>query len=448
MASTDIRTPYVPGQPASGLGIGNYLNRNPLVKLANMVLPLGTMANGVKNAVTSATDNLLPTPMNSGQPGIAAAPAVAQATQPAVQPVSATNNDGSMDVAAETAMGQRNLAAVKAGTIQPATNAAPKVGIAAQPANPNWQVQVDRGGVQTTATPNGEVDSSGAAVNTPNLKDGTPYSMPGLADSDKAAWVNSTGVSPADADRAWGAHVSTMQGRDIVGAYAAQHGMSIADATSRMDAENAQEEKANYKRNSEPVGGIANASPETQRMYALTAMFRDKNGNLDPAVKQQLAQQTIADSTSGRVQNAENGRNSATIDGGIARERMAQAGSDRRNDTSSAALSAQNLELRKKVMAGTATPAEMSLAGIKGAALTDSDISDSYDRYRIASMRDNPLAPIPSYQEYKQERTGGAATGQLPPGLVVGAPTKQADGIYQASGKTVTIKGGKVTGIQ
>jgi hypothetical protein len=36
----------------------------------------------------------------------------------------------------------------------------------------------------------------------------------------------------------------------------------------------------------------------------------------------------------------------------------------------------------------------------------------------------------------------------LPPGLVVGAPTKQADGIYPVGGKSVTIKSGKVTEIK
>ena len=52
-------------------------------------------------------------------------------------------------------------------------------------------------------------------------------------------------------------------------------------------------------------------------------------------------------------------------------------------------------------------------------------------------------------------RTGqGSWVGQnpnhasLPPGLVVGAATKQADGVYQASGRSVTIKDGKVTEIK
>ncbi len=41
-----------------------------------------------------------------------------------------------------------------------------------------------------------------------------------------------------------------------------------------------------------------------------------------------------------------------------------------------------------------------------------------------------------------------SAPRALPPGLKVGAPTKQADGTYNAAGKTVVIKGGKVTEIK
>lgn len=44
--------------------------------------------------------------------------------------------------------------------------------------------------------------------------------------------------------------------------------------------------------------------------------------------------------------------------------------------------------------------------------------------------------------------TKNQASAALPAGLVVGAPTKQADGTYQAGGKSVTIKGGKVTEIK
>lgn len=40
------------------------------------------------------------------------------------------------------------------------------------------------------------------------------------------------------------------------------------------------------------------------------------------------------------------------------------------------------------------------------------------------------------------------AQSALPPGLVVGASSKQADGAYQAGGRTVVIKGGKVTEIK
>lgn len=40
------------------------------------------------------------------------------------------------------------------------------------------------------------------------------------------------------------------------------------------------------------------------------------------------------------------------------------------------------------------------------------------------------------------------AQSALPPGLVVGAKTKQADGTYQAGGRTVVIQGGKVTEIK
>lgn len=40
-----------------------------------------------------------------------------------------------------------------------------------------------------------------------------------------------------------------------------------------------------------------------------------------------------------------------------------------------------------------------------------------------------------------------ASTG-LPPGLKVGAPTKQADGTYNAAGRTVVIKGGRVVEIR
>lgn len=45
------------------------------------------------------------------------------------------------------------------------------------------------------------------------------------------------------------------------------------------------------------------------------------------------------------------------------------------------------------------------------------------------------------------QQPAAASTG-LPPGLKVGAPTKQADGTYTAAGKTVVIKGGKVTEIK
>lgn len=48
--------------------------------------------------------------------------------------------------------------------------------------------------------------------------------------------------------------------------------------------------------------------------------------------------------------------------------------------------------------------------------------------------------------EFVQQPTA-ASTG-LPPGLKVGVPTKQADGTYSAAGKTVVIKGGKVTEIK
>lgn len=41
-----------------------------------------------------------------------------------------------------------------------------------------------------------------------------------------------------------------------------------------------------------------------------------------------------------------------------------------------------------------------------------------------------------------------AAPRTLPPGLKVGATTKQADGTYNAAGKTVVIKGGKITEIK
>jgi hypothetical protein len=48
--------------------------------------------------------------------------------------------------------------------------------------------------------------------------------------------------------------------------------------------------------------------------------------------------------------------------------------------------------------------------------------------------------------EFVQQPT--AAPRTLPPGLKVGAPTKQADGTYNAAGKTVVIKDGKVTEIK
>jgi hypothetical protein len=49
---------------------------------------------------------------------------------------------------------------------------------------------------------------------------------------------------------------------------------------------------------------------------------------------------------------------------------------------------------------------------------------------------------------YGNELQQPAATA-MPAGLVVGAATKQADGVYDGpSGKKVTIKAGKVTGIQ
>ena len=41
-----------------------------------------------------------------------------------------------------------------------------------------------------------------------------------------------------------------------------------------------------------------------------------------------------------------------------------------------------------------------------------------------------------------------ASAQALPPGLKVGAPTKQPDGTYTAGGKTVVIQGGKVTEIK
>lgn len=58
----------------------------------------------------------------------------------------------------------------------------------------------------------------------------------------------------------------------------------------------------------------------------------------------------------------------------------------------------------------------------------------------------NKTDPI-IYNKQTGERAG-AQQQALPPGLVVGAPTKQASGTYQVGSKSVTIKDGKVTEIK
>ena len=48
----------------------------------------------------------------------------------------------------------------------------------------------------------------------------------------------------------------------------------------------------------------------------------------------------------------------------------------------------------------------------------------------------------------EMRRYDDVAKQAMPPGLVVGAPSKQADGVYQLGNKSVTIKSGKVTEIK
>lgn len=101
----------------------------------------------------------------------------------------------------------------------------------------------------------------------------------------------------------------------------------------------------------------------------------------------------------------------------------------------------------QKAYVDAKTPEEKRAAEETLRALHGGTQQAGYDK--IQTGTDANGAPV---YELFNKATGviGQANAQaaLPPGLVVGAPTKQADGVYPVAGRKVTIQNGKVTEIK
>lgn len=107
--------------------------------------------------------------------------------------------------------------------------------------------------------------------------------------------------------------------------------------------------------------------------------------------------------------------------------------------------------------ANARTPEERAAAGEKLRALQGKYEKETPNRFTVVpggqEITDAGL-PVTRPASVLNNQTGefvpqpSSAPRALPPGLKVGAPTKQADGTYNAAGKTVVIKGGKITEIK
>lgn len=107
--------------------------------------------------------------------------------------------------------------------------------------------------------------------------------------------------------------------------------------------------------------------------------------------------------------------------------------------------------------ANARTPEERAAAGEKLRALQGKYEKETPNRFTVVpggqEITDAGL-PVTRPSAVLNNQTGefipqpSTAPRALPPGLKVGAPTKQADGTYNAAGKTVVIKDGKITEIK
>lgn len=89
-----------------------------------------------------------------------------------------------------------------------------------------------------------------------------------------------------------------------------------------------------------------------------------------------------------------------------------------------------------RVMTGKEKPAEWKAIALQGG--TDA----------MGNKTEGVLAAVNERTGESKRFDGAPPASPLPSGLVVGAPTKQADGSYLVGNKTVTIKAGKVTEIK
>lgn len=142
-------------------------------------------------------------------------------------------------------------------------------------------------------------------------------------------------------------------------------------------------------------------------------------------------------------QETETTRRGQDATAGIARERLSM---DKQTAAGEQAarkglIAAQSAYLNAK------TPAEKEAAAETLRALQGK--SEPTDKFTVVPEYDgNGVRIGTTVLDQSGKPVTAKAAQTMPAGLVVGAPTKQADGVYQAAGKTVTIKSGKVTEIK
>lgn len=106
--------------------------------------------------------------------------------------------------------------------------------------------------------------------------------------------------------------------------------------------------------------------------------------------------------------------------------------------------------------ANARTPEERAAAGEKLRVLQGKYEKETPNRFTVVpgGQEIEGGLPVTRPSTVLNNQTGefvpqpSSAPRALPPGLKVGASTKQADGTYNAAGKTVVIKGGKITEIK